>query len=95
MDALAKRQEASQHELDTKLKKLKKDVTATQEDVTEYVLRRTKRDLPPELKMKGHREQFKFNSEVEDRLNTSNANKKIVQEAINELQEGMDAISER
>jgi len=55
--------------------------------------------------MKGHREQFKFNGEVEDRLDTaakrlkrpapSDADKKLVQEAINELQEGMDAISER
>jgi len=55
--------------------------------------------------MKGYREQFEFNGEVEDRLNTpakrlkrlapSNANKKLVQEAVDELQEGMDAISKR
>ena len=55
--------------------------------------------------MKGHREQFEFNGEVEDRLDAatkrlkrlapSDADKKLVQEAIYKLQEGMVTISER
>ena len=84
-----------------------------------------KRDRPPDLKTKGHRESIEcllyicfffslkvvlwlkinFNGEVEDKLDAaskrlkriapSDANKKLVQEAIDELQEGMDAISEK
>ena len=91
--------------MDAQLKKLEQDVTAAQEEATECALKRTKRDRPTDFKKKGHREQFEFNEAVEDRLDVaakrmrrlapSDADKKIVQESIDELQEGMDSISER
>ena len=43
-DALADWHEASQRELNSKLKKLEEDITTAQEDVTERVLKRSKRD---------------------------------------------------
>jgi len=100
-DALAEQQESSQRDLDAKLKKLEQ----AQEEATERAIKRTKRDRPTDFKKRGHREQFEFNEAVEDRLDAatkkmkrlapSDADKKIVQEAIEELQEGMDAITER
>ena len=66
MEVLAEKQEASQHNLDVKLKRLQQDVTAAQEEATERALKRTKRDCSTDFKKKGHQEQFKFSEVVED-----------------------------
>ena len=58
----------NQHELDTKLKQLEKDVATAQEDATERATKRPNRDCPVEFKWKGHQEQYVFNKEVEDHL---------------------------
>ena len=102
--ALAERQKANQRDLDNKLKTLEKDVAAANEDATE----RAKRDRPIEFERKGHQEQYVFNEEVEDRLEaatkkikrlaptaTDGDSKKFLQEALDELKEGQEAIAER
>ena len=58
----------NQHELDTKLKQLEKDVATAQEDATERATKRPNRNCPVEFKWKGHQEQYVFNKEVEDHL---------------------------
>ena len=99
-DALANRHDASQRELNSN-----EDVTTAQEDATERVLKRSKRDRSYEFKQKGHKEQFNFNEGVEDRIDVaakrikrlapSEGDRKTIQEAIDELQEGMDAFAKR
>ena len=106
--ALAERQKANQYDLDNKLKTLEKDVAAVNEDATERALKRAKRDRPIEFKRKGHQEQYVFNEEVEDRLEaaakkikrlaptaTYGDSKKFLQEALDELKEGQEAIAKR
>ena len=103
-DALANRHKASQREMSSKLKKLEEDVTTAQEGATEHALKRSKRDHSYEFKQKGHKEQFNFNEGVKDRIGAaakrikrlapSEGYRKTVQEAINELQKGMDALAE-
>lgn len=106
--ALAERQKANQRDLDNKLKTLEKDVAAANEDATERALKRAKRDRPIEFKRKGHQEQYVFNEEVDDRLEaaakkikrlaptaTDGDSKKLLQEALDELKEGQEAIAER
>jgi len=93
--ALAHKHEASQRDLKAKLNKLEQDMTAAQEDATERALKRSRRDRPTEFNRRGHKEQFDFNEEVDDRLDAaarkmrrlapSEADKKLVQEAIDEL----------
>ena len=105
---LTVKQKANQRDLDTKLKKLEKDVAAVQADATEQALKRAKRDRPVEFKRKGHQEQYIFNEEVEDRFEaaakkskkltptaTDGDLKKCLQEALDELKEGQEAIAKR
>ena len=104
---LTERQKANQSDLNNKLKRLEKDVTAANEDATERALKRAKRDRPIEFKRKGHQEQYIFNEEVEDHLEstakikrlapmvTDGDSKKFLQEALDELKEGQEAIAER
>ena len=66
--SLVKNQKTHQHDLDDKLKKLEKDVTAAQAEATERALKKAKQGRPVEFKWKGHQEQYSFNEEVEDRL---------------------------
>ena len=47
---LTENQRTNQCDLDAKLRKLEKDVTAAQEDATERALKRAKRDRPIEFK---------------------------------------------
>ena len=65
---LTESQKTNQYKLDTKLKKLEKDVAAAQEDATERAIKRAKRDRLIEFKRKGHQEQYVFNEEVDDHL---------------------------
>ena len=99
-------QRASQRELDDKLKKLEQDVATAQEDATERAIKRAKRERPYEFRKKGHQEQFLFNTEVADRVEAAAKKlqkltpadvkqKKIVDEALEELKEGASAIAER
>ena len=77
-------------------------------DATERALKRAKRDRPIEFKRKEHQEQYVFNEEVEDHLEAAAKKikrlapmakdgdlKKFLQEALDELKEGQEAISER
>ena len=106
--SLVENQKTHQSDPDNKLKKLEKDVTAAQAEATERVLKKAKRGCAVEFKRKGHQEQYSFNEEVEDRLeaaakkikklvpvaNEGNP-KKFLQEALDELKEGQEAIAER
>ena len=106
--SLVENQKTHQSDLDDKPKKLEKDVTAAQAEATERVLKKAKRGRPVEFKRKGHQEQYSFNEEVEDRLeaaakkikklapvaNEGNP-KKFLQEALDELKEGQEAIAKR
>ena len=97
----------SQHDLDTKLKKLEKDVAAAQQDATERALRKAKQGRLMEFKRKGHQEQFEFNELVEDHLEAASKkikkiaapgdsdSKKFLKEALEELQEGINMVAER
>ena len=96
----------SQPELDEKLKKLEANVTASQQDTTERAIKRAKRDRPYEFRTKGHQEQYLFNAEFADRVETATSKlqklalagekeKKIVEETLEELKEGTKAIVER
>ena len=96
----------SQPELDEKLKKLEANVTASQQDTTERAIKRAKRDRPYEFRKKGHQEQYLFNAEVADGVETATSKlqklalagekeKKIVEETLEELKEGSKAIAER
>ena len=103
---LTEYQRTSQQELDEKLKKLEADVTASQQDATERAIKRAKRDRPYEFRKKGHQEQYLFNAEVADRVETATRKlqklapagekeKKIVEETLEEFKEGTNAIAER
>jgi len=103
--AIADKREASQCDLNAKLNKLEQDMTASQEDATKRALKRSRRDRPTEFNRRGHKEQFDFNEEVDNRLDAatkkmrwlapSEADKKLIQEAIDELQEDMRVIAKR
>ena len=99
-------QKDSKRELDEKLKKLEHDVASGQEDATERAVKRAKRERPYEFRKKGHQEQYLFNAEVTDRVETAakklqklaptgEKEKKIVEEALDELKEGVSTIAER
>ena len=105
---LTRSQKTHQRDLDLKLKKLEKDVTAAQEDATERAIKRAKRDRPIEFKRKGHQEQYVFNKEVDDRLEAAakkikklapaaadGKSKKFLQEALDELKADQEAIAVR
>ena len=106
--ALTERQKANQCDLDNKLKTFEKGVIVVNEDATERALKRAKHDRLIEFKRKGHQEQCVFNEEVEDHLEaaakkikrfapmaTDGNLKKFLQEALDELKEGQEAIAER
>ena len=105
--SIVENQKTHQRDLDDKLKKLEKDVTAAQAEATERALKKAKRGRSVEFKRKGHQEQYSFNEEVADRLeaaakkikklapvaNEGNP-KKFLQEALDELKKGQEAIAE-
>ena len=107
--SLVENQKTHQRDLDDKLKKLEKDVTAAQAEATEQALKKAKRGCPVEFKRKGHQEQYSFNEQVEDLLEAAAKKKikklapvanegnpkKFLQEALDELNEGQEAIAER
>ena len=105
---LNKSQKTHQRDLDIKLKKLEEDIAAAQEDATERAIKSAKRDHPIEFKRKGHQEQYVFNEEVDDCLEAAakkikklapvavdSESKKFLQEALEELKEGQEAIAVR
>jgi len=86
--------------------KAQEDFTRAQEDATERAIKRAKRERPLEFKNKGHREQFSFNSEVADHVDAAarklqkltpagEKERKVIEEALEELKEGTDVIAER
>ena len=102
---LTEYQRTSQQELNEKLKKLEADVTASQQDATERAIKRAKQDHPYEFRKKSHQEQYLFNAEVAERvematrklqkLAPAGEKEKIVEETLEELKEGTNAIAER
>ena len=103
---ISENQIATQHDLDEKFKKLEGDVAASQEDATERALKRAKRDRPLEFRKKGHEEQYLFNAEISDRIESaakkikkitapSEKDAKVAQDALDELHEGILALAER
>jgi len=86
--------------------RLEQEVRATQEDATERAIRRAKRNRPIDFRQKDHKDQFLFNKEIGDRLEsatkkmrkvtpTSEKENKVLQEAYEELREGMTGLAER
>jgi len=86
--------------------RLEEDVGAAQEDATERAIRRAKRDRPIDFRQKGHEDQFVFNADIEDRLESAakkmkrlapatEKETKVLQEAYEELREGMTGLAER
>ena len=98
--------EQSQCKLDEKLKKLEEDVVATQMDVTEWAIKKARRDCPYEFWRKGHEEQFLFNAKVADKINVANKrlskvvppsekDKAAIKQGMEDLKQGVDMINER
>ena len=80
-------------------------MAASQEDATEQALKRAKRDCPLEFRKKGHEEQYLFNVEIRDRIESaakkikkmstpSDKDAKVTQDAFDKLHVGIQALDE-
>ena len=98
-------QEANQQKMTEKLEKLEQDVHAGQDTAAEWVVKKLKRDRTLEFKKKGHERQFLFNDEVKDRMESTatllekvdpstTASKTALDDAMKELEEGMQFIAQ-
>ena len=95
-------QEASTLEMGQRLYQLEKDVLAKQDQTTECMVKRLKRDRGHEFKRKGNERQFLFNDELEDwieaasthltKLKPTKEQETALKAANEELQEGAKAI---
>ena len=106
LDANQRTLDANQRAIDERLTKFEDDVTRAQEDATERAIKRARRERPMEFKKKGHQEQFSFNAEVADHVEAASRKirklspaeekeKKILEDALEELNQGTEAITER
>jgi len=97
---------ASQRSYDVKFRKLEEDVAQAQEDATDRAIKRAKRERPPEFKFKGHQEQFVHNEEAADHVDsatkklqklapTGDKEKKVLEDAFEELQQDTLVISDQ
>ena len=93
-------------EVDQKIDKLREDVTLGQQDATDKVVKKLASERGYVFKRKGHEQQFRFNTEVEDRIQKAQSEAAKVQPATEkdakvleklqaELKEGTQAIAYR
>jgi len=71
IQALSASQKAIQHQLDEKFKKLEEDVVSFLEDAMERALKQARQYCPLEFRRKVHEEQYLFNAEVGDRIESA------------------------
>ena len=97
---------ANQLEMTEKMNKLERDVYAGQDDAADRVVKRLKREKGLEFKKKGHEIQYLFNEGLGDKMESASAalaeinatgasDKTALDQAKAELQEGMQAITQR
>ena len=107
LDALKGAHDQVRHELTAKLDWLEKDVAAGQEETTQLVVKRIKREpAQPQFKRKGNEKQFIFNAQISDSVQTAVGlldkikpeqpqAAAILKTAKEQLEEGMQAITDR
>ena len=101
-------QQKNHQSLEGKLHKFEADLESrkeSQEEATEQALKHIKRDCSLQFQQKGHKEQFRFNADIQDHMATAfrhleklappDKDKPIVEKAIKELQEGASSLMER
>ena len=107
--SLSEDYQATQTALDQRFRnfsRAQQDITKAEETATEHATKWIKQQSPLELKNKGRQEQFSFNSEVADHVEATakklqkltpagEREMKVIEEALEELQEGNKVIEER
>ena len=98
----------SNQSLEEEMSKFKTDLKATKEsheEATEQALKCIRMDRPQQFQRKGHKEQYRFNADIQDhvawtsrqlkKLAPQDKEKPIVQMAMKELKEGSSSLAER
>ena len=106
VESLKRAQDENQEEMSRKLSCLESDVKASQEDATQCLAKKIRREKVPEFRKKGHEKQFHFIEEIKERVETatdllskvkpaSDRDAATLKAAAEELEEGTKALLTR